>query len=39
MELVFDICIFLGIVLALVVLRWWFFGPPDDNDRSNAPWD
>jgi hypothetical protein len=37
-----NLCIFLGIPLALFGLRWFLGGPPDATDRderSHAPWD
>jgi hypothetical protein len=35
-----DFLIIVGIVLALIALRFFIFGPPDDGDGgSRAPWD
>jgi hypothetical protein len=33
-----NICIFLGIPLALLVLRWFFLGPDDDGRGGWTPW-
>jgi hypothetical protein len=38
-----NLCILLGIPLALLGLRWFFIGPPDPNGRDDRgtrpPWD
>jgi hypothetical protein len=38
-----NLCIFLGIPLALLALRWFFIGPPDPTDNDDRglppPWD
>jgi hypothetical protein len=40
MEILVNLCILLGIPMAMFGLRWFLFGPPDDDDRgSRAPWD
>jgi hypothetical protein len=34
-----KLCIYLGVALALLALRWLLFGPPDpDNRGSWTPW-
>jgi hypothetical protein len=38
-----NLCIFLGIPLALFALRWFLVGPPDPTDNDDrggwAPWE
>jgi hypothetical protein len=41
--LLVNLCIFLGIPLALLALRWFLLGPPDPTDNDDRgfrpPWD
>jgi hypothetical protein len=42
-DIVVGLCIFLGIGLVLLGLRWFLFGPPDPTEKdergNRPPWD